>query len=218
MLAEVGELVREMLWQAPDRQLPLKEILSQLTRRFQKRYRRPYNVLHGYVSRLDFIEKYTGVDGKTVMCRLVQEDETGVRLKENAGQIQNRKLREDVLRALSFLNENDVDVGLFLLGKEFEGALRRFMLRASETGQITSPVSPSSTLDQLIKTVEKERIVTDKSDLNFLRQSRNDRAHGPMPSEEERKQLMAKRDLTAGLYIDYIKFFDDKLNSSLPDD
>jgi hypothetical protein len=52
-------------------------------------------------------------------------------------------------------------------------------------------------------------IVTDHAVFHFLRQQRNDRAHGTMPSLEERRILMSSAQYIAGLYVDYIKLLSD---------
>jgi hypothetical protein len=209
LLEEIGESVREMLIKSPNHQLSLKQILAQLTPRYANRYRRPYNVLHGYVSRLDFVEKYAADDSGTVMCRLIKEAEPNEQLKKKVQQIKTATIRENALRALSFLNEDDVDVALFLLSKEFEDALKQYVLSAIKLGQIVANVTASSRLFDLVTTVDKAGILDDSAAVHFLRQSRNKRAHGSMPSKEERKIMMNNISITAGMYIDYICFFDD---------
>ena len=209
LLEEIGELVREMLTKSPNRQLSLKQIMSQLMPRYANRYGRPYNVLHGYVSRLDFVEKYTSDDGSTIMCKLVMEEDPNEPLKKKAQQIQTAALRENALRSLSFMNEDDVDIALFLLSKEFEDALKRYVLHAVSLGQVTANVNASSRLNELVAAVEKAGVLTDRAVVHFLRQSRNERAHGSMPSKQERKMMMDHIGVTAEMYIDYIRFFDD---------
>lgn len=203
----IGERVKEMLQAAPRHQMPLAEIVDDLVKVYGKRYSRPRNVIYGYISRLDFVEKFSGADGKTVICRLVENHDQN--LAQKARQIQTPALQSNVLRALNFLNESDVDLALMLLGKEFEATLRQYIGQAAIAGKLVTSVTANPKLNDLVNIVEKEGILTDKAVLHFLRQSRNDRAHGAMPSTEERKMMLDHIGVTAGMYIDHIKFFDD---------
>jgi len=60
-----------------------------------------------------------------------------------------------------------------------------------------------------ITSEKNKKIITDKAVLNYLRQIRNNRAHGGVPSIEERHMLMIGVQYLAGLYIDYIELLDD---------
>ena len=66
----------------------------------------------------------------------------------------------------------------------------------------------------MIDCAKDNGIITDHATFHYLRQARNDRAHGTMPSSAERKVLMKHVQYIAGLYIDYIKILDD-LSQSL---
>lgn len=125
-------------------------------------------------------------------------------------QILNVQLREKIKRATSFLNIDNVDVGLFLLSKEFESTLLTYLVQAERCGKITNPTPGKwKSLDEMINSISKEGIITDKAILHYLRQKRNDRAHGTMPSLNERQLMMNNLQSFAGLYIDYIKLFDE---------
>ncbi len=65
----------------------------------------------------------------------------------------------------------------------------------------------------MIDWARNDRIITDNAILNYLRQERNNRAHGGMPSLAERKLLMKNVQHLAGLYIDYIKLLDNIIYS-----
>ena len=58
-------------------------------------------------------------------------------------------------------------------------------------------------------------VITDLSVLNYLRQERNNRAHGTMPSLAERQLTMRNVRNLAGLYVDYIKVLDDAYNDMI---
>lgn len=199
--------VRQALESAPGKQMGLKKLVDLLTEKYGKRYTKPYQSLHGYVSRMDFVEKVPVDGSKQLMCRLVTDDSGELRAR--AEQIRTTTLRSNVIRSLTFLTEADVDVALFLLSKEFEATLQRYVELAIQVGTLP-PLGPRERLklDGMISKIKNANILTDDAVLSFLRQSRNDRAHGAMPSQEERKIMMSQIGVTAGMYIDYIQFFD----------
>jgi hypothetical protein len=128
-------------------------------------------------------------------------------------QINHPTLREKVERALPLLTEDFVDLGLFLLSKEFEATLKSYLITAHAKGKLSITPGGKSpdrlSLAEMISCIRSNGIVTDDAVLSYLRQSRNDRAHGTMPSLAERKVFLNNVQHIAGLYIDYIKLFDD---------
>jgi hypothetical protein len=62
----------------------------------------------------------------------------------------------------------------------------------------------------MIDCLEKNNIINDKHVLTFLRQDRNERAHGKIPSPSERARLLKQAPHSAGLFIDYITFLNQK--------
>jgi len=127
--------------------------------------------------------------------------------------IMNPTLRANIERALPDITEERVDIGLFLLGREFETTLKEFLVVAYTKGKLKSTPGNKNPnelkLADLISCVKSNGIVTEEAALSYLRQIRNDRAHGGTPSLEERRLLMRNVQYLASLYIDYLKFFDD---------
>lgn len=193
---EVDETVREVLENAPGQQVALAQLIDLLVNKYHRRDKTFYN----YISDLGYIEKFTIPDTGIKMCRLSKPQTTS--LVSQVESINDPEVKTKVGRALSFLNENDVDIALFLLSKEFEATLRAYL-------ETAYPNQPFKNLDRMINFVKKEDIITDQAVLHFLRQKRNDRAHGTMPTVEERQVMMKYAEITAGMYIDYIRFFDD---------
>lgn len=198
---QVEEAVKEILIESPGHQISLNELVSILVKRFNRRDKTFYR----YISDMTFLEKQKLPETGKIVCRLRRE---GVQFSE-VELIKSSKVKKSVTRALSFLNERDVDIALFLLSKEFESILKSYLVLASRKGKIKLNLKGHITLDQMISIVRKERIITDQAVLHFLRQKRNDRSHGPMPSLEERRLMMKHAPTTAGMYVDYIKHFDD---------
>lgn len=201
--------VSEILNSAPGHQMALADIVSHLT----DKYKRTDKTFYQYISDLNFVEKYKIPDTGTIMCRLTSSTSATPRLA--ADQIQSGTIRANVQRALSFMNESDVDIGLFLLSKEFESTLSAYLNTASAKGVHNLPAARMS-LNQMIDFVKKAGIISDQAVLHFLRQKRNDRAHGSAPSFEERRLMIRYGEVTASMYIDYIKFFDDLVHQLSP--
>lgn len=127
--------------------------------------------------------------------------------------IQSKPVRDEVERAVFYLNEDTVDVGLFLLSKQFEVVLKQYVEAGAAAGAFSNQAPSDKKLVNLVAFVAKEKIVEDKPTLEYLRQARNERAHGAAPNLEQRKLLMSHVVADAGKYIDYIRFFDDQLRS-----
>lgn len=136
----------------------------------------------------------------------------------NIDSIPTDDLRQKIKRALEFLNEENVDVGLFLLSKEFEATLKAYLMKASAKGKLqTFPPGKSPdkwNLNGMVDCAKDNGIITDNAVFHYLRQVRNDRAHGTMPKPKEMQVLMKNAQYLASLYIDYIRLLDD-LSQSL---
>ena len=128
LLERIAEDVKTILESSPGKQMGLKELIGILTVKHGKQYKRPYSVLHSYVSRLDFVEKIPIENSNLMMCRLMNTHSEG--LQDRAINIRTAALRTNVLRSLKFRTEKDVDVALFLLIKEFETTLQRYVENA----------------------------------------------------------------------------------------
>lgn len=203
----VDETVRKMLQTSPGNQIALSALVRYLVDKFNRRDKTFYH----YISDLDYIEKFKIPDTSVVMCRLKRE--VSHLPFPQVEEIKTSELRQKIGRALTFLHENDVDISLFLLSKEFEATLKNYLLTGQSKGKFLSLSSNRLGLDGMINFIKSENIITDQAVLHFLRQKRNDRAHGTMPEIGERRMMMKYAHVTAGMYIDYIKYFDDLLHA-----
>lgn len=170
-----------------------------------------YHTFHSYVSSLPFIERYQEPDTGRLVVRM--KDAIHAALADKMHAIQSKPVRDEVERAVFYLNEDTVDVGLFLLSKQFEVVLKQYVEAGAAAGAFSNQAPSDKKLVNLVAFVAKEKIVEDKPTLEYLRQARNERAHGAAPNLEQRKLLMSHVVADAGKYIDYIRFFDDQLRS-----
>ncbi|NOU45124.1 MAG: hypothetical protein HOO87_16510 [Methyloglobulus sp.] len=119
-------------------------------------------------------------------------------------------LMQKLSRALSKLTLDDVDMALFEFGVLFENAIRDYLvaLRKKEPAKVSG--NDLSKLAAMIDCAVREKIVTKGHHLNVLREERNNRAHGNIPSKEEREVLYNKAHYIADLFLKYICFFDNE--------
>lgn len=203
----ISEKVRGILETAPNKQISLAELIVRL----RKEYNCPKATLYRYIADLEYIERLD-VPGSRVKI-LCMKGTQGTELFPQVQTITNTILREHVNKAVFFLTEENVDMGLFQLGRAFETTLKAFLVAAYAKGKLTSTPGNKSpdrlTLVDLISCLKSNGIVSDDAALSYLRQSRNDRAHSGAPSIEERRLLMKNAQHLASLYIDCIKWFDD---------
>lgn len=121
------------------------------------------------------------------------------------------ELRNSLDRALSKLTIDEIDIGLFELGLHFETILKAYILKEKELGIYTVYTRDTSKLVNMIDFVVREKIITKGHHLTTLREERNNRAHGNIPSLEERKDLFYRAHYIANLFVKYICWFDNAL-------
>jgi hypothetical protein len=204
---QISESVRNILETMPSKQISEYELFIYL----QRKYQISEELLHQYLNGLSYIEQMDipGTSAKVYRMKGIKEQLVFPQVTK----ITNPILRGNVERALSDLTEERVDIGLFLLGREFETTLKAFLLAAYAKGKLTSTPGNKKpdklTLVEMISCLKSNGIITDDAVLSYLRQTRNDRAHGGTPTPAERHLLMQNVQLLASLYIDYIKMLDD---------
>jgi DNA-directed RNA polymerase delta subunit len=107
-------------------------------------------------------------------------------------------------RPLDMLTLDNVDIALYELGLLFETSLKTYLKQQKELGKINVSSKDLSKLFMMINCVVREGVVTKGHHLNTLREERNDRAHGDVPSEKERYILFNKAHYIADLFVKYI--------------
>lgn len=122
-------------------------------------------------------------------------------------------LKGNLSRAIKNFNIDNIDMGLFQLGKIFENELKTFLMKAQEKGKYTITGKDMTRLVSMIDCVERNGIIQQKHHLTLLREHRNERAHGEIPDLEERKRLMQHAPFLGDLYLKYILFFSNQRKS-----
>lgn len=112
-----------------------------------------------------------------------------------------------LLRPVSMLDIENVDIALFELGLIFENELKEYLIEARANSVITVVQKDMRKLSTMIDCVVREGVITKGHHLSTLREERNNRAHGNQPTIEERTALFNKAHYLAELFIRYISTF-----------
>lgn len=204
---QVTQLVCKKLADAPDNALPLDRLVAWL----QTQVACPKPTLYRYIDELDLIEKRALVGSRSKLCCLVS---VNTELFPEVSTISPETLRHEVERAVKNLTVEQVDIGLFMLGRAFEQTLKACLVAGIQRGNVSIPQLQSEPakwkLVTMVDAAKAAGIIQDASALHYLRVERNDRAHGEIPSLQEREALMAGIKSLAGMYIKYIILLSDQ--------
>jgi len=159
---------------------------------------------YAYLAKMKNVVKYNG--NKNLKCRLIQDQViTSDHLQfPQIKNISDHVLRGNLERAIKNLNLEHVDLGLFSLGRIFEAELKSYLQSARAKKVLAVTSADLEKLASMIDCLERNKVINEKHVLTFLRQDRNERAHGKIPSAEEREQLLQDAPHSAGLFIQYI--------------
>jgi hypothetical protein len=138
------------------------------------------------------------------------DEKIPMRVFPQIAKLADDKVAEQAREAVEKLTVEEVDIGLFLLGRLFEGTLRAFMKAAEETGAYQVKAGNYDKLANMIEWTKSQSIISDPAALHVLRQARNDRAHEQAPSPAERQIMLNSAGWMAGMYLDYIHFFSEQ--------
>lgn len=163
-----------------------------------------------YLSGMKDIKQYSE-NGKYYCLFEHQEEKGSIDIDMNLlAECSDLELLDQLKRAMSKLNVDEVDLGLFDLGRIFENELKDYLMIARDHAVIQVNQKDLQKLANMIDCVVREKVVTKGYYLHILREERNERAHGKIPNLEERKKLLNKAHYVADLYIQKIIFFNSK--------
>lgn len=117
-------------------------------------------------------------------------------------QIKFEDWRKECQRGVAKLTPEEVDIGLFILGRQFDQAMKQLLTDAKAAGLVVLS-GHTERLKNRIDWAFGQGLFTDKPTLEVLRVERNERGHNA-PTDEERKAAMKYAPYLAGLYLDYL--------------
>jgi DNA-directed RNA polymerase delta subunit len=162
---------------------------------------------YAYLSGMKDIKQYTE-KGKSYCVFEYQEQQNSVDIDSALlATCSDVELLERLKRAINKLNVDEVDLGLFELGRIFENELKDYLVVAKQHSVIQVYRKDIEKLVSMIDCVVRENVVSKGYYLHILREERNERAHGKIPNLDERKTILNKAHYVAELYIKNIIFF-----------
>jgi DNA-directed RNA polymerase delta subunit len=203
-------VVKELLDIAPEKQMELADIVAILNQKHGFREKTIYR----YITEASYLEKNDIPERRTKICRLKNANISSFPQIE---QMSEDYVAAEARRAVSKLTVDEVDIGLFLLGKLFEGTLKDYVLAVEQAELYNVTPPPDKKLNNLVSWIKKEGIVVDATILHVLREERNERAHGKVPSLEERRRMLGDAVWIAERYLDHILLFVEKKQKLLND-
>ncbi len=168
-----------------------------------------------YLSHMKDIKQYTE-NGKSYCLFEYQEQQSSVNIDSDLlATCSDLELLNRLKRAINKLNIDEVDLGLFELGRIFENELKDYLVVAKQHSVIQVHRKDLEKLVYMIECVVRENVVSKGYYLHILREERNERAHGKIPNLDERKTILNKAHYVAELYIQNIIFFNEQKNKVL---
>jgi hypothetical protein len=201
----IVELARTKLLAAAAGELQLIEIVQQVETELG--IQRPN--IYAAISQSEEIET-VAVEGSVLkICRL--PGRIAVAFPQLATMM-NAAWRAECERGTAKLTVEDVDIGLFILGRQFDQAMRQLLEAARDHAGMAVTEANIKLLHPRILWAVSHKVFHDEPTLNLLRTERNARGHEPAPIEE-RRAIMKFAPFLAGLYIDYLILIDQKIES-----
>ncbi len=124
----------------------------------------------------------------------------------------NDEWRAECERGVAKLTIHEVDIGLFLLGRQFDQAMRQLLESAAKHSTIPVTKDHLKTLANRITWAVDHKVFHDAATLNLLRVERNARGHEPA-AVGERAAVLKFAPYLAGLYIDYLLMVEEKIKA-----
>ncbi|GAA5529360.1 sigma factor-like helix-turn-helix DNA-binding protein [Herpetosiphon gulosus] len=208
----IQQAVHLLLEQSPNKQMPLFQLIKQLTSA-------PYNfhdkTMYAYIRQMSSVETIIIPETGTKMCRLKGTDSITF---PQVNRIQDSQLRDNINHALTNLNETNIDIALFQLGREFEATIKNCLISGIISGRINASQSLGKDpkkwkLVDMVDYAKNQNLIIDLGAVNLLCQERNNPAQGLRPTLSERQALMNSAPYLAGLYIDYIIHFSELMDT-----
>ena len=167
------------------------------------------------LSNMEEVKQYTE-NGKSYCLFEYQEQKNSVDIDlVLLSTCSDLELLNRLKRAINKLNIDEVDLGLFELGRIFENELKDYLVAAKQDSVIQVHRKDLEKLVHMIDCVVRENVVSKGYYLHILREERNERAHGKIPNLDERKVILNKAHYIAELYIQNIIFFNERKSKIL---
>jgi hypothetical protein len=160
---QIKYIASKALKEAPNQQLSSIDLIQHLKRNLKL----SDDKLLQHLDRCSFLEKIDDHEFKLQFYCF--KDKKTTSMFPQLLNISNVTLRSNLKRALSFLDEDNVDIGLFMLGREFEITLKDYLTKAYIKGILVSTPGNKDPKDlklaDLVSCLKSNGIVTDDAAL-----------------------------------------------------
>jgi hypothetical protein len=204
---QLVDRTKALLRDAPTGELPLIEIVRRLEA--EMRIQRPN--IYAAIDQSDELEKIAVEGSVFKICRLRGRSDAKFPQIQD---LRNIQWKQECERAVLKLTLEEVDIGLFLLGRQFDQAMRQMLEVARNSGSLPVLDGHINKLQNRIDWALNQGVFRDKATLNLLRIERNERGHEP-PTLDERRAIMKFAPFLAGLYLDYLILIQDRIDGAL---
>jgi len=196
----IGELiqktVRDIIKNEPNQEIELVILRDRIAQALNC----PPASVYSAISKMNDIEKIKN-NTNQVLCRFKKATWD---YSSHIRKLKDKKLVEEINRALDLLQIDTIDLALFQLGKLFEFSLKQYMLKVKEKGLIPVSEHDLKRLFNMVQWAGDKGLITDETALHYLRLERNDRGHGIPPEIDERQALLNNAPTLVSFYLDYI--------------
>lgn len=199
----ITDAAKSMLHDAPTGERPLIEIVTEIEN--QLNIIRPN--IYAAIDQSGEIEKISVEGSAFKICRLVGRSYANF---PQLSKLMNADWRAECSRAIGKLTLEDVDIGLFLVGRQFDSSMALLLETARDYSNESVTGGNLAKLHNRIDWAVARGVLKDKATLMLLKSERNERGHQP-PSIEERRAIMKFAPFLAGLYIDYLIMIDEQI-------
>lgn len=115
--------------------------------------------------------------------------------------IKNGQWAAELERAVRKLTVMDVDVAIFMLGRQFDVAMKALVTSARERGMPPVTKDDDKSLSSRIDWALRNDFLHNAVTVKLLREERNARAHDEAPPVEQRERMIKDAPFLAGLYL-----------------
>ena len=154
------------------------------------------------------LDKMTGLrkeqEGSVLFCYLEGFQEKRPLPLPGLVEVTDAELTRELRLVEQNLTVDQVDTGMFQLGRLFEAEVKDCVLEASKRGVLTISKRKLNSLSHMIDALVENGVVRKGHHLTLLREIRNERAHEHIRSMEDKKKLMIKAPFIVEMYMKYI--------------
>ncbi|MEO6784941.1 MAG: sigma factor-like helix-turn-helix DNA-binding protein [Chthoniobacteraceae bacterium] len=163
--------------------------------------------IYAAIAQSDEIETVAVDSSPLKICRLPGRNRPAF---PQLSKLTDMEWRLECERGTKMLTVDDVDMGLFILGRQFDQSMRHLLEGARDHGGMTVTDHHLKSLGNRINWAADQKIFSDPTILNLLKSERNARGHEPA-TLAERKALLKFAPFWAELYIDYLLIIEQQL-------